>query len=257
MALKRTGFSICLSSFTTHSPGELDVFGHDGHTLGVDRAKVSVFEQANEIRLACFLQSHNSTALEPQVSFEVLSYFTYQTLERQLAQKQLSRLLVASDFSQSNCAGPVAMGFLHTSGSGCALASSLGGELFPRSLASGWFTSGLLGTSHDYNFDSQSMFPVRQCIGIYTQSRAWRQSFWLVHCTKRSTLIGYSLDAPLQLSDLHLNPKFRPSSGYFLLMHICSVHKPVEALRRAAAFHCSFIISVMPLCSWIDFNKPY
>ena len=57
----------------------------------------------------------NRTALKPQVSFEVLSYFTYQTLERQLAQKQLSRLLVAS---QSNCAGPVAVGFLHNSGNG-------------------------------------------------------------------------------------------------------------------------------------------
>ena len=90
MALKRTGFSQRLSSFATHSPGELDVFGHDSHTLGVDRAKVSIFEQANEVRLACFLQSHYSAALEPQVSFEVLSYFTYKTLERQLAQKKLS-----------------------------------------------------------------------------------------------------------------------------------------------------------------------
>jgi hypothetical protein len=40
------------------------------------------------------------------------------------------------------------VGLLHSTGGGSGLASSLGGQLLPRGLASSGFTSGLLGTSH-------------------------------------------------------------------------------------------------------------
>ena len=61
-----------LSTFSSDSPGQLNVLGHDGHPLGVDGAQVGVLKQTNEVGLAGLLQSHNSWALEPQVSLEVL-----------------------------------------------------------------------------------------------------------------------------------------------------------------------------------------
>ena len=34
----------------------MDIFGHDGHTLGVDGAQVGVLEKTNEVGLGCFLK---------------------------------------------------------------------------------------------------------------------------------------------------------------------------------------------------------
>ena len=88
MALKK---AICealesfLSSLTTDAPGQLDVLGHDGDTLGVDSAQVGIFEKSNQVSLRCFLESHDGGGLETQVSLEILSDITDQTLERQLA----------------------------------------------------------------------------------------------------------------------------------------------------------------------------
>lgn len=45
---------------------------------------------------------------------EVLSNFTDKPLERQLADKQLRRLLVPTDFTESDSSGPEAMRLLHT-----------------------------------------------------------------------------------------------------------------------------------------------
>ena len=137
-----------LSTLPTDATGQLDVLGHDGHPLGVDGAQVGVLKQTNQVSLAGLLKSHDSRALEAQIGLEVLGNFPDQTLERQLADQQLSGLLVATDLSQSHCAGPVTMRFLHSSGRWCAFASSLGGELLSRSLSSGGFTGGLLSSCH-------------------------------------------------------------------------------------------------------------
>jgi hypothetical protein len=48
-----------LSTLATDAAGQLDVLGHDGDTLGVDRAQVSVLEQANEVGLRRLLQSQD------------------------------------------------------------------------------------------------------------------------------------------------------------------------------------------------------
>ena len=114
----------------------------------MDGAQVGVFEETDEVGLAGFLQGHDGGALETQVSLEVLCDFTNQALEGQLADQQLSALLVATDLTKGHCAGPVAMGLLHAAGGGCALASGLGGELLAGSLASGGFAGGLLRTCH-------------------------------------------------------------------------------------------------------------
>ena len=125
----------CLSSLTTDTTGQLDVLWHDGDTLGVDSAQVGVLKQTNQISLAGLLESHNGRALESEISFKVLCDFTYQTLKGQFPDEQFSALLVPSDFTESDSSGPVSVGFLHSAGSRCTLASCLGGQLFPWGLA--------------------------------------------------------------------------------------------------------------------------
>jgi hypothetical protein len=64
------------------------------------------------------------------------------------SENALSGFLVLADLTQSDRSGPVSVRLLDTTGGGSTLTSSLGGELFTRSLSSGRLTSGLLGTSH-------------------------------------------------------------------------------------------------------------
>ena len=79
-----------LGAFATDTAGELDVLGHDGHTLGVDGAKVGVFEEANKVSFGGFLEGEDGRALEAKVSLEVLGNLTDQALEGQLADEELS-----------------------------------------------------------------------------------------------------------------------------------------------------------------------
>jgi hypothetical protein len=137
-----------LSTLATDPPGQLDVLGHDGDPLGMDGAQVGVLKEANQVSLTGLLQSHDSRALEPQVGLEVLGNLPDQALEGQLADEELSGLLVPPDLTEGHCAGPVPVGLLDTSGGGGALPSGLGGQLLPGGLASGGLPSCLLGASH-------------------------------------------------------------------------------------------------------------
>ena len=137
-----------LSPLTTDAAGELDVLGHDSHTLGVDGTKVGVLEQSDEVGLASLLESHHRCALESEVGLEVLGDLTDQSLEGKLPQQELGRFLVSTDFSESYCARPVSVGFLHSSGGGGALTGGLGCQLLSGGFSSSGFTGGLLGTSH-------------------------------------------------------------------------------------------------------------
>ena len=56
----------------------------------MDSAEVGVLEEPNKICFTSLLKSHNSGALEAQISLEVLGNLTNQPLERQLADQQLS-----------------------------------------------------------------------------------------------------------------------------------------------------------------------
>ena len=125
-----------LSTFTTDTASELNVFGHDGHTFGVDGAQVGIFEKTNQVSLGSFLESHDSGRLETKVGFEILSDLTHKPLERQLADEEFSALLVTTDLTEGNSSGPVPVGFLDTSSGRGGFASSLGGELLARSLSS-------------------------------------------------------------------------------------------------------------------------
>ena len=73
---------------------------------------------------------------------------TYQALEGELADEQLSRLLVATNLAKSDGTGLVPVGLLDTAGGGGGLASCLGGKLLAGSLATSGLASRLLGTSH-------------------------------------------------------------------------------------------------------------
>ena len=137
-----------LRALAADAARELDVLGHDGDTLGVDGAQVGVFEESDQVGLTGLLQSHDGRALEAEISLEILSDFTDQALEGQLADKQLGGLLVTTDLTKSNGTGAVTMGLLDSSSGRGALTGSLCCQLFPGRLATGRLASGLLGTCH-------------------------------------------------------------------------------------------------------------
>ena len=91
-----------LRALATEAAGKLDVLALDGDTLGVDGAEVGVLEQRDEVGLNGLLEGADGGALEAQVGLEVLSNLTDKTLEGQLADEELSGLLVATDLTESD-----------------------------------------------------------------------------------------------------------------------------------------------------------
>ena len=95
-------FMISLSTLATDATGQLNVLGHDGHTLGMDGCQVGVLEQANQVGLSCLLKGKDGRGLEAQVGLEVLGNLPNQTLERQFADQQLSGRLGLADLPQGD-----------------------------------------------------------------------------------------------------------------------------------------------------------
>ena len=91
-----------LTTLTTEAAGELDVLALDGDTLGVDGAEVGVLEERDEVSLNGLLESADGRRLEAEVRLEVLGDLTNQTLEGELADEELGRLLVATDLTESD-----------------------------------------------------------------------------------------------------------------------------------------------------------
>jgi len=114
----------------------------------VDGAQVGVLKETNQVSLRGLLEGHDGRGLEAEISLEVLGNFSDKALEGQLADEELSGLLVTTDLTESNGTRAVTVGLLDTSGGGGRLASSLGGQLLPGGLATSGLASGLLGTSH-------------------------------------------------------------------------------------------------------------
>lgn len=137
-----------LVALTAEAAGELDVLGLNGDTLGVDGAQVGVLEEGDEVRLDGLLQSTDGRGLEAKVALEVLGNLTDETLEGELADEKLSRLLVATNLTESDGTGLITVRLLDTSGGGGALAGSLGGQLLTRGLATSGLASSLLCASH-------------------------------------------------------------------------------------------------------------
>merc|ERR1712147_411544 len=106
----RRSLAAALGPLSADPPGELDVLGHDGNPLGVDGAKIGVLEEPDEVGLGRLLEGHDGRRLEPEVGLEILGDLPNQTLEGQLADEELSGLLVTSDLPEGDCAGPVPVG---------------------------------------------------------------------------------------------------------------------------------------------------
>ena len=76
-----------LGTLSPDPPGQLDILRHDGHPLGVDGTEVGVLEEPHKVCLTGLLKSHNSGALEAQVSLEILGDLSDETLERKLKEE--------------------------------------------------------------------------------------------------------------------------------------------------------------------------
>ena len=105
-----------LRTLTTNTTSELNVLWHDRHALGVNGAEIRIFEQTDKIGFRGFLESENGRSLETQIGLEILGNFTHQTLKGQLANQQVRRLLVTTNFTESNSTRAVTMGLLYTAG---------------------------------------------------------------------------------------------------------------------------------------------
>ena len=114
-----------LGTFSTDTASQLDILGHDSHTLGMDGTQVGIFEKTNKVGFGGLLQSKNGSGLESKVGLEVLGDLTDKTLERSLADEKVSRLLVLADLTKGDSTRAVSVGLLDTSGSWGGLAGSL------------------------------------------------------------------------------------------------------------------------------------
>ena len=102
-------------------------------------AQVGILEQRDKVSLDRLLERADGRALEAQVALEVLSDLTNQALERQLANEQLGRFLVATDLPQGDGARLVSVRLLDAAGGLLegGLAGDFGGELFTGGFPSG------------------------------------------------------------------------------------------------------------------------
>ena len=79
----------------------------------------------DEVGLCGLLQGEDGSALEAEISLEVLGNLAHQALEGQLADQELGALLVAADLAEGDGAGPGAVGFLDAARGRGALAGGL------------------------------------------------------------------------------------------------------------------------------------
>ena len=101
----------------------------------MDRAKICVFKERDEVGLDGLLEGTNGGGLEAKIRLEVLGNLTNKTLEWKLADEKLGGLLVTTDLTESDGTRLITMGLLDTTGRWGRLASGLGGELLARGFA--------------------------------------------------------------------------------------------------------------------------
>jgi hypothetical protein len=135
-------------ALTTDAAGELHILGHDGHTLGVDGAKVGVFEESDHVSLSGLLEGEDGGGLESEVVLVLGGDLTDKSLEGQLADEELGALLEAADFAESDGTGSEAMGLLDTTSGDNLLGSLLVGDVLTGGLATGVLASSVLSACH-------------------------------------------------------------------------------------------------------------
>ena len=139
---------VCSRSLASDSSGELHVLGHDGHSLGVDGAKVGVLEQAGKVSLGGFLEGEYGGRLESEVVLELRCDLTDESLEGQLSNEKLGALLELSDFSECDGAGSESVCSLDSASGGNSLLGLLGSNVLSGCLATCVLSCGLLGACH-------------------------------------------------------------------------------------------------------------
>ncbi|KAH3669845.1 hypothetical protein OGATHE_002657 [Ogataea polymorpha] len=137
-----------LRSLTSQSSSKLNILLLDGNSLSVNSTQVGVLKEGNEVSLNGLLQSTDSRGLESQVGLEVLCNFSDQSLEWQFSDKQFSRFLESSDFSQGNSTWLISVWLLDTTSSWSGLSGGLRSKLLSWGLSTSRFSCGLLGSSH-------------------------------------------------------------------------------------------------------------
>ena len=73
-----------LRALSTDAPSQLDVLGHDGDALGVDRAQIGVFKETYKVGLSGLLKSQHGRTLKAEIALEILGNLSHQTLEGKL-----------------------------------------------------------------------------------------------------------------------------------------------------------------------------
>ena len=94
---------------TSDSQRQLHVLGQDGHSLGVETAKMRVLKKPHQVRLTGFLERQDGRALETQVGLELLGDLAHQALEGQFLHQQLGAALVLADLAQRHRAQAVSL----------------------------------------------------------------------------------------------------------------------------------------------------
>jgi hypothetical protein len=74
-------YSNCLSPFPSNTKSELDIFWHDGHSLGVDGDYIRVFEEVSDVPLTDGLQGLHCCWLKPHVWNKLIGDFLHIIME--------------------------------------------------------------------------------------------------------------------------------------------------------------------------------
>ena len=152
---------------SSDSLGQLEISGHDGHSLGVDGAQVGVFEQGDQVGFGGFLEGQHSWWLESQFLFPFVGDFSDHSLEGKFSDKEISWFLIFSDFPKSNCSGFESVRLLDASGDW----SRLPGDLLSNKLLSGdllgsGFPGGLFSSSHCNYTQLPPIFQFKRSISL-------------------------------------------------------------------------------------------
>ena len=140
-------------ALTTDSAGKLHVLGHDGNSLGVDGAEVSVLEETDHVGFGGLLEGKDGGGLETELVSVLRGDLTDESLEGELSDEELGGLLETSDLTESDGTGSESVGFLDTVGGGLGLlGSSLVSDVLSWVLGAGVLAGSLLGAGHCFYF---------------------------------------------------------------------------------------------------------
>lgn len=89
-------------TFTADTTSQMKILRIDGDTLAMDGTEVGIFKERDQVGLGGALQGQDSGRLEAKVATKIGGNFTHKTLEGQLANEEVRRLLELANFTQSN-----------------------------------------------------------------------------------------------------------------------------------------------------------